>query len=145
MSVASPVNSTELRPVESHHQTGESPAVRSCLLKVLEEILQLEEIVRTSKEDTEDLKNRVEQLELFIENHHKSLVTDNTAGVLPKSPETHETNTKTVNENAGMCPVKPAKHDIKSDDEIQRRFLSRRELLYDKAGLHRGAPFQFFY
>ena len=132
MSVASPVNSTELRPVESHHQTGESPAVRSCLLKVLEEILQLEEIVRTSKEDTEDLKNRVEELELFIENHRSSFVDHKTADVLLKSPTVDQVNSG--HGNSKNCPIKPPKHDIKSDDEIKKRFLSRRELLYDQAG-----------
>ena len=111
----------------------------TCLLKVLEEILQLEEIVRTSKEDMKDLKNRVEQLEIFIENHHSSFVAHNSADILPKSPTTHDTqaNTRSGTSTNRKCPIKPPKYDIESDDEIKRRFLTRRELLYDQTGLSR--------
>ena len=123
-------------------KTGDSLAVRSCLLKVLEEILQLEEIVRTSKEDTEDLKNRVEQLELFIENHRSSLVDHDSAEDLLKSPTADQVNSG-HHGNSKNCPIKPPKHDIKSGNEIKKRFLSRREFLYDQVGLRFFKLFTF--
>ena len=97
--------------------------------------MQLEEIVRTSKEDTKDLKDRVEELENFIENHHSSFDAHNSADVLPPTTHENQANTGSGNSKSPVkCPVRPLKHDIKSDDEIKRRFLTRRELLYDQAG-----------
>ena len=92
--------------------------------------MQLEEIVRTSKEDTDALKNRVEQLELFIKNHRSSLV--DSAEDLLKSPTADQVNSG--HRNSKNCPIKPPNHDIESGDEIKKRFLSRREVLYDQAG-----------